>query len=305
MTLSKSTTKPTSLSTLFLLALAACSSSSAGNSAAGNDAGSATDSNDIDIPTETAATATRGTTTTSLEDTKAVSEMFVQEDPTIDPSRTAGANADAITAQVSAMLGEDGGACASARITHAAGDVTVSVNFASGCTIAALGITVAGSVSASVSESAGATTISFTFTNLDVNSRTINGTASQSTTNGTTYTSRVNITDGTQHITFTGTESPDSNDKGLTLSGTGTYQDGVTAALSFTATGVHLSFGACYADAGTLTFQENIQNKRDAAVSVTETITFESTTPTNGQAQVTVDGQTSTTSLPTYGSCPP
>jgi hypothetical protein len=312
------TASRTFLSTLFLLGLAACSSSAndspagaapdaagADGALASDDAGPDADPDDIDIPVATSDTATRGTAPTSISDTKSVRELFVQEDPTIDPTKTAAQNADAIVAQLQSVLGGDGGGCAGAQITHATGSVVVSVSFGAGCTVPSLGLTVAGSASASVSVAAGTATIAFTFTNLAVNGRTINGTASESTNNGTTYASQINVTDGAQDITFDGTEVPDSSNQGMTLSGTGTYQDGSAAALDFTAAGVHLTFGACYADAGTLSFQQTVRNKRDAAVSVTETITFESTTPTTGQAEVTVEGQTSTTTLPAYGSCPP
>jgi hypothetical protein len=309
-------TSPTFASTLLLVGFTACSSSSKNSDAvsapdaagadgapASNDAGG--DPDGIDIPTTVNDTATRGTTPTSISDTKSVRELFVEEDPTIDPTKTAAQNADAIVAQLESVLGGDGGGCAGAQITHATGSVVVSVVFGTGCTVSSLGLTVAGSTSASVSVGAGTVTVAFNFTNLSVNGRTIDGTASESTSNGSTYLSQVDVTDGSQKITFDGTEVPDSSEHGMTLSGTGTYQDGSATALDFTANGVHLTFGACYADAGTLSFQESVRNKRDAAVSVTETITFESATPTTGQAEVTVEGQTTTTTLPAYGSCPP
>jgi hypothetical protein len=74
--------------------------------------------------------------------------------------------------------------------------------------------------------------------------------------------------------------------------------------MTYTATGLHHTFGACYADAGTLSFENTVATKRDASVTVTETLTFASTTPSTGQAQATIDGVTSTVTLPTYGTCP-
>jgi len=299
----------------------ACSSSTAG-SATPSDASSASeaaspsptgdasppldeDASDIDVPAAASDTATRGTSTTSLADAKAVSELFVQEDPTINPANTAGQNADAIAAQLTSKLAGDGGTCAGGQISHVTGGITVSVAFGTGCSIPSLGLTLSGSASATVTKAAGSVNIAFTFTNLDVNGLTLDGAASESTADGTTFTSRIDVTESTHHVVFDGTATLDANAAGVTLTGGGTYQDGIAPSVTYEAASVHHTFGACYADAGTLSFVSTLVSKRDATVSVEETLTFSSTTPSTGQAVVVIDGVSSTETLPTYGSCPP
>lgn len=295
----------------WILVLGGAACSNAAGSAPQTDSGAAPDAagsddagDDIDYAGEATDTATRGTSTTSLTNTKAVTELFVQEDPTINPTETAGQNADAIAAQLAEKLGGDGGGCAAAQISHTSGAITVAVSFGTACSVPSLGLTISGSASAEVSKLAGNITIAFTFANLDVNGLTINGTASESTSDGTTYASHVDLMESTHHVVFTGTAALDANDAGVTLNGSGTYQDGVAPQMTFQTTNVHHTFGACYADAGTLAFQKSVTTKRDAQVSETETITFSSTTPSTGQAEISIGGTMSVQTLPAYGGCP-
>jgi hypothetical protein len=272
-------------SLLALLLLSACSSSS--STPADADAG-------VDVPAETTDTASRADVDTTATSAKSVTELFVQEDPTINVSSTIGQNADAVATQVKTATA----GCTSATITHTAGTPDVTVSFGTSCVIN--GNTLSGSASAAVSGGSGTITVAFTFTSLVVNSVSVNGTAKVTTTNGTTYASALDLTTTKMHMTFNGTLAADASGKAITMNGSGTYlATGSTSTLAFTTAGLHHTIGACYADAGTLSF-----SKPSGRATVTETITFSSTTPSTGQAQVTVGGKTSTTTLPAYGTCP-
>jgi hypothetical protein len=272
---------------LALLVLSACSSSS--STAADADAGGA-----VDVPAETSDTASRADVDTSASSAKLVTELFVQEDPTIDVSSTIGQNADAVATQVKTATA----GCTSATIAHTAGTPEVTVSFGTSCVIN--GNTLSGSVSAAVSGGSGTIAVTFTFTSLVVNSVSVNGTAKVTTSNGTTYASALDLTTTKMHMTFTGSLAADVTGKAITMNGSGTYlATGSSSTLAFTTAGLHHTIGACYADAGTLSF-----SKPSGRATVTETITFGSTTPSTGQAQITVGGKTSTTTLPAYGTCP-
>jgi hypothetical protein len=272
-------------SVLALLVLSACSSSS--STAADADGG-------VDVLAETTDTATRADVDTTSTSAKSVTELFVHEDPTIDVSSTIGKNADAVATQVKTATA----GCPSATITHTAGTPDVAVSFGASCVIN--GNTLSGSASAAVSGGSGTITVTFTFTSLVVNSLSLNGTAKVTTSDGTTYASALDLTTTKMHMTFSGTLAADATGKAITMNGSGTYvATGSASTLAFTTAGLHHTIGACYADAGTLSF-----SKPSGRATVTETITFGPTTPSTGQAQVTIGGKTSTTTLPAYGTCP-
>src|SRR5258706_4552271 len=105
--------------------------------------GGAGAADDIDVMAEAADASSRASASTAIADAKGVSSLFVKEDPTLDVTKTAAANADAVATQLSASV------CATATVTHAAGSVTVGVDFGAGCTIAKLG-TVSGAASVTV-----------------------------------------------------------------------------------------------------------------------------------------------------------
>lgn len=198
----------------------------------------------------------------------------------------------------SASLRRNASTCASAQIAHVTGQTTVSVNFGTGCTVPHIG-TVSGSAAATIGKLAGTIRVSLAFTNLAVNGLAIDGTLSLATTDATTFTAEADLSSGANHVTFTGSAIVDANLSGVTLSGTGTFQ-----AVTFHATGIHHGFGTCYADAGSLSMAKNTTSKRGTLVALDETVAFSTTTPATGQVIVTINGQTSTTTLATYGTCP-
>ncbi len=278
---------------LLLLPFLAVGGCSSGETSASGD--------DIDTATESKTAASRGNSSTTVSASKSITELFVHEDPTIDPSKTAQQNADAVATELKNSVS----ACPSAKITHATGSVSVSVDFGTGCTIPSVSTmgTISGSASVTVAKTT-AISLSFAFTKLTVNGMTLDGTATESTTNGTTYTSDVDLTEGTNHVTYKGTLALDVSMKGVTLTGAGTFQSGTTPAVNYTLNGVHHLFGACYADAGTMGVTKPTTTKRGTTVNVVETIAFDASTPSTGKVTVTVNGASSSLTLPAYGSCP-
>ena len=272
-----------------LLVLAACSSSSSGDTTPAT-------SDDVDPQAESADSATYGDSTTKLTSAKAITELFVQEDPTIDTAKTAGQNADAVAAQIAASTST----CATITIAHVPGDASVTADFGTGCTIGSLG-TVSGKVVAEVTRATGVT-VTFTFTNLVAAGYALTGSAAETTTDGTTYSSNVDLTVNGKHLTFKGTAKLDADAKGVTFDGGGTAQTAATSAYSVGA--VHHVFGGCYADAGKLTLQKQTTTKTGRATTVSETVAFDASTPSTGRVTITVSGASQSTTLPAYGSCP-
>jgi hypothetical protein len=250
----------------------------------------------VDSAAAAADVAPHGTSVMVIGAAKAVSSLFVQEDPTLDPTKSAGQNADAVAMQLR------GSACASANVTHTLGMTTVSVDFGTGCTVNHVG-TISGMVSATVSKSSGDVSVALTFTSLTVNGTGLDGSFSVTTTTGTSFTATADLTSTTEHVQFSGTAVLDSAGTGVTLDGTGMSQSGSAAAVSYTAAGVHHTFQTCYADAGTLTVMTISTTKSGKAVAVTDVITFDSNTPTTGQVSVTVNGVPEIATLPAFGTC--
>lgn len=262
-------------------------------SAAGDDAG-----DDIDLAAESTNVAEHGASATATASAKATTELFVHEDPTLDVTKTAAQNADAVAAQATASVSS----CASAKVTHATGDVSITVDFGSGCTIKS--VSYSGTVAAKLSAGAGGITVAFTFTDLDVDGTTLNGTASETTTDDATFSSNVDLTIDTTHVTYKGSLALDGDDAGVTLNGSGTYQKGSSPATTYSASNVHHAFGGCYADAGALSYGTTTTGKSGKSYTIVETITFSSTTPSTGQASATIGATTTTVTLPAYGTCP-
>jgi hypothetical protein len=304
-----------SLAACFVTSLAFCvgCSSSSPASSPSNDGGVSDDAasvdggtivdgaapaDDIDLDAESANVAAHGESATSTASAKATTELFVHEDPTLDMTKSAGQNADAVAAQLTTSVAP----CANAKVTHTTGNVGVSVTFGTDCTIG--GVAYSGTVAATLSGGATGLTVAFTFTNLDVNGTTMNGTASETTTDATTFSSSVDLTIDTTHVTYKGSLALDSNDLGVTLNGSGTYQKGSEPSTNYSASGVHHTFGACYADAGSMSYTTTTIGKSGKSYSVIETITFSSTTPSTGKASATIGSTATTVTLPTYGTCP-
>jgi hypothetical protein len=277
---------------LYALLLASCG----GGSNPGGDGGAEdlAGADEIDAVREARDAADRGTDPTTLAAAKGVTELFVAEDPTIDPAATPEVNADNVFNNLKSSTVP----CAGAMIAHAANTTTVSVDFGAGCSLP-VG-TLGGKASATLSKMAATTTVAFTFTQLTVNGYTFSGTLSASTTTGTSYTLAADLSQGTNHVTFNGTATLDMTLKGVTLDGTGT--SGTNNAI--TLSGVHHLFGGCYADKGTITLVTTTRSIGGKSIMVTKKLVFDATTPKTGKVTVTINGVMSMLSLPAYGACP-
>lgn len=231
---------------------------------------------------------------------KAVTELFVEEDPTIDPSKDEAANAASVKARAMTAV-----SCPGASVSLDQASNTVTVDFGTACLLPNLG-TVSGQVSATVSKPAAMTVrVSFYFTNLSVNGRALTGTLVVTTSNGTTYSATANLSSGGKTLVLdSATFTLDSGGKGVTISGTGTVDSGA-GAQAVTFNSVHHLFDGCYADSGTIVLSKTVTGRSGKTATVSETITFSSTTPSTGQVQIQI-GTTSpaTTTLPAYGTCP-
>jgi hypothetical protein len=260
-----------------------------------------TDDPVVDVVTEAQALSDQGGQSTSAAQAKGITELFVQEDPTLDVTQTAQQNAANVEAQVKTTVQT---ACPGATITLDSATATVTVNFGSACTLPNLG-TVSGTVTATVTQPVThSIQVAFTFTSLTVNGRSLTGTFTAKTANDSTFTVDASLTSGSKSLTLTAaTLTLDADHKGLKIDGSGTVNTGTgPQAVSFA--GVHHAFSGCYADAGSMTLSKSTTTKLGKAATVTETITFSSSTPTTGQVTVQVGtAAATTTTLPSYGHC--
>jgi hypothetical protein len=145
---------------------------------------------------------------------------------------------------------------------------------------------------ADVTSAGGATTVSLTLTSVVVNGQALGGTASFETSNGSTFTVVADITSGSTtydaNLTVTGSKAS------LTISGTAKETTAAGPEI-VTFDDVVVTPGQCYASAGSMTVVEG---------KLTETVTFEASTPATGAAELTLGKHTSQITLPSYGKCP-
>lgn len=214
----------------------------------------------------------------------------------VDPSKSAGANADAIAAALAAKV------CPVGSVTHQMGSALLSVDFGSGCAIGEVG-TVSGSMGIIVASDGEKVSVGIMFAGLTVNGLKLDGSTLVSTADGKVYETKLDVTANQYAVTFTGSAALDADRKGVTVTGTGTVkQEG--ASLPCALSGVHHRFAGCYADAGTVTFTETVQPKVGKPVTVTSVVAFLSATPQTGAVNVTVGAKTMEKTLPAYGMCP-
>jgi hypothetical protein len=220
--------------------------------------------------------------TVAVSDAQSVTTLFVGDDDSALVSATVGAATDTLSANVSTAAGST---CAAASFTHAPGGSTLMANFGSGCTLPRLG-TVSGEVDIATTSdpTTRALGISFTFTSFVIAGKTYDGGYDLTINGRGNYGVSSTLTVDGSGIAYAGTAIVASG--GVTLDGT---------LGSDTVSSVHHTFGACYADSGSVSFVEG---------SLPETITFDADTPTTGDAELTVGGKSTTVLLPSYGACP-
>jgi len=311
---------------LFCGALLACSSSEDSAGAAGG--GDESDTPGLDGSAEAARVAGgEASAQNALASAKAVLAGFIEDDPTLDTTKDAAANADAIAARIT----EQSGGCA--VVTHAAGSPTVTADFGAGCTLKESGVTVSGKVSLTVTSEAGKVTVVFVFTTLSVDGYTLDGTATVATSDLKVYALKADLTIASQgKLTFDGTASArvEGQAVGTTLDGTATYAgaspsgqqppalNGFTCAdagTTLAVAGLHRLSTACYADAGKVTATKKYTCTKagkkgpiSTALQSVTTVLWSATSATTGEVSVTVAtgdgaGTTSTARLPAHGGC--
>ncbi len=240
----------------------------------------------------------------TLSSMKALSQAFIDEDPTVDPARSAGENADAIAARIKAATAST---CAGATVTHDAGSPSVTVTFPStGCTLS--GVAVAGTVVVKVDGGAGTPVqVTLQLKALSVDGTTLNGYVMETTSDGTSYKSSVIVTSDALQVSYDGAATLDAGAKGVTLSGGGKVKELDSSQVTqVTLSAVHKTFGACWLDGGSLTLTKSstlTAGNKTKPVSITKTVSFDAKTPTSGMATVTVLSTTKPFPLPSYGSC--
>lgn len=226
-----------------------------------------------------------GSSSVNEEVTRLANNLF-DFDPTLDPKKTPSQNASAIGSNTRANLGKSCG-----KVSLKGTGVTVDFGAPPGCTLTN-GDAISGTVNVAVSLAGGTTTVDLTLTQVIYDDVPLSGTASFATTNGSTFTVKSSLTSSSKSdsadLTVTGAAGS------FSISGTASVTDaGTSSAITFD--GVTVTKGQCYATAGSIGVQQG---------SVTETLTFDASTPTTGKVSVQIGKVMTTLTLPPYGSCP-
>lgn len=253
----------------------------------------------VDPTTEVSSMTHAGAAPNTANDAKTISELFVQEDPTLSVAASATQNAQSIETQVTNAVQA---ACPGANIQLSG--ATVTANFGASCTVGTQ--VLSGTVSASVTAPAQQVQVLFTFTSFSLNGISLSGTLTALTSNGTSFTLNSNLTEGSDTLQLNAaTITLDSGGGGFALNGAATLtttSPATTQALTFSS--VHHGSGACYPDSGSIQISKNATTRNKKSVLVTETVTFSSSTPTTGQVTLQLSGSpASMTTLPAHGSC--
>jgi hypothetical protein len=225
---------------------------------------------------------------TSSHQASVVADGFFSFDPTIVPSATAQANAQAVKDNLTAHLAGCG------MVSLAGTTVTAAFGAAPGCTLGN-GTTVSGSAAVAVSKSATTITLVLTFSKLVVDGKDLDGSLTFVTSDGSTFSVSGSFTTGGEtlmvtRLTITGKSGS------FTLSGSVTAVEAGGAQTALTFNGVVYQTGKCYPGGGTMTVVK---------AGVTMTVTFTSDTASTGNVTVTQGRRSYPATLPAYGPCPP
>ncbi len=217
---------------------------------------------------------------TDLTLSLAVADSLFDFDPTLDPSMSAEANAALVAAFTEAGLA----GCGTVMVTGA----SVRVDFGAGCTLVT-GVSASGAVTVALTKSGGTLTAALTFEMLVVDGRSLEGSATLSTTDGSSFTVSAMLSGTVQaNLMVVGTAGA------MTIDGTATLtRAGTTTMLTFTS--VVWRAGDCYPSSGTLTVGSG---------RLAQTITFTSASAASGSVTITQGRASREATLPAYGSCP-
>jgi hypothetical protein len=260
--------------------LLACSSSSSSDTTP-DDGGAPT-------PEESASFDDGAAGSTSAHQALVAADSLFDFDPTLDPKATAEANTQAVATFATTNLQGCG------SVTVAGTTVTVAFGPPPGCTLKT-GIAISGTATATISSGNGTTKVALGFASLVVGGHAVDGTATLTTTDGSKFTAELAIRSGSTSIS--GTVTVQGSKGAFTVDGplTVTGGDAGTSGTSVVFTSMHYTLGACYPDGGSMKVTKGL---------VTETITFDASTPTTGVVTVTTGRRSTTQTLPAYGSCP-
>jgi hypothetical protein len=228
-----------------------------------------------DDPEETSALRSGNDANQTQQQTLALADELFDFDPTLDPTRTALENAEAVSTRARAQL-----PCAMVSLSG----TTLTVNAATACTTPN-GVTFSGSFTAAISKTGSSLTVTLTFTSVVIGSTTVDGTTTLVTSNGSTFQVTYALTKAGTAVsgTLTAVGAPGQ----ITVDGTL-----VSGSNTVTMTGVLWKKGACYPSAGSISVTQG---------RVVTTYTFSSSTPSTGTVTT---GRGRTAQLPAYGSCP-
>lgn len=220
-------------------------------------------------------------------------ESFKKETATgivLTVSATAKENAEAVKSAIKRAVNNS--TCLT--ITAGSKEAEFTATFSSDCKIVQAGANVEGVIKVSVSASSGKVAVTLVMTNVTFDSQgPLNGTASVAYSDGSTYAVTINTTTASATFNFSGSYA--LANKVATISGSGDYTKNAVV-YTFTLNGVTWKIGDCYPNGGSVEIKIN---------RLTETLTFNSQTPTSGKANLTIGRKTQEVTLLAYGQCPP
>ena len=264
----------------------------------------------FDLPAATATVVARGGLPTVLMHSSALLGALIVPGQTIDPSKGAGNNGDALAAQASKLAAQ----CQGVKVTHVPGTNSVGLSLpVANCAIGELPFS--GFVDVTVASKDGTTSLVVKLTAVKARSHQIDGTIALSTTDGTAFETTLTLQFDTLQWSWQGSLTPDANKLGALFAGKGSVKTKEGESIAVAVEGLHHNFAACYANAGTLALTWQValtapKAKAGTLLDATATVAFNADSPRDGSVAVSLTvgalkpvTQKSVT-LPKYGDCP-
>lgn len=228
---------------------------------------------------------------------KGFSFLFADEQTTLAPSRSDGANADAVAVRLQSQLGF----CPSATIVHSPGSNAIVAVF-NQCGLPRLP-SVALQANATVT-SDGGVTLDLRLQGLGAADATIgdsrvDGELLLFTSDGVSYETRAALQTSAYSLTFDGASQMDIDGRGASLNGLGVQLPIDDATVPFTLERTHAAFNDCAANSGSVAFgPREVYVRADQVIPVTAAIAFDANTGSSGHVTILLDGQRQTDHLP-------
>lgn len=271
----------------------------------------------VDVSDAIAGVQSRGAVIAYLAHVKLLTDAAIAQGSTIDVTKSAGVNADALAARlqsgVKGQVNPKAAKCPALDITHTPGVAKIDLTFpTSGCSIREQAIS--GIVTVTVTAKDGAISVVFDLNPLTVNSHKAKGKVTLITSDGNAFAVSIpGLVVDADTYAFEGTEALDAGGKDVAIDGTGSIaKTGDSVLTQFSAAGIVHSLQGCYAKAGKLVLAgANTPKVGAAAVKVTTTVQFDQDSPRDGTVDVTVQvGEKAApvvkkdVTLAPYGTCP-